>query len=60
MLGGSSVDEAGATSALKAVTDADLRKRIQACYKLETGRALADDLKAHLSKDALTGLEAWL
>ncbi|HEX3477402.1 MAG TPA: hypothetical protein VHT91_20405 [Kofleriaceae bacterium] len=59
-LGAAGVDERGVASALKAVTDADLRKRIQACYKTETGRTLADDLKAHMSKDALTGLDAWL
>lgn len=59
-LGGTGVDEAGVTTSLKAVTDEDLRKRIQACYKVETGRSLADDLKTKLSKDALTGLDAWL
>lgn len=60
MLGVASVDEAGLTSALKAVTDADLRKRICACYQIETGRALSADLKAHLSAAALVGLESWL
>ena len=45
---------------LKAIADPDLRKRVQACYRVETGRSLADDLKAHLSKASLSGLDAWL
>lgn len=60
MLAGSTTDEAGVAKTLKETTDPDLRKRIQAAYHMETGKTLADDLKAHLGKDALTGLDAWL
>ena len=60
MLKGTGTDETSVKTALKDITDADLRKRICACYKIETGRALGDDLKTNLSKEALSGLEAWL
>jgi hypothetical protein len=60
MLGGTGVDEESVKKCLKDITDADLRKRICACYKLETGRELGTDLSSNLSKEALSGLEAWL
>jgi len=41
------------------VTDADVRARVAACYKLETGRELKADLEAKLSADELKGLDAW-
>jgi len=60
MLSGSKVDEAGVANTLKGITDGDLRKRVKASYQLETGKTLADDLRAHLGKDALAGLDEWL
>lgn len=60
MLGGTSTDEESVKKCLTDITDEDLRKRICACYKIETGRTLGDDLRANLSKEALVGLDAWL
>jgi hypothetical protein len=53
-------DEEAVKKCLQGITDADLRKRVCACYLLETGRKLGDDLSSHLSKESLSGLEAWL
>lgn len=58
-LGAAKVDEATVTSTLKAITDADLRLRVAACYEMETGRKLSDDLKAKLSATAAGGLTDW-
>jgi hypothetical protein len=58
-LGAAKVDEAAVTSTLKAITDADLRARVAACYEMETGRKLSDDLKAKLSATAAGGLTDW-
>lgn len=58
-LGAAKVDEAKVTSALAAITNADLRLRIAACYEMETGRKLSDDLKAKLSATAVGGLTDW-
>jgi hypothetical protein len=60
MLSGSPVDAPRVASTLMATTDGDLCKRVKASYKLETGKALADDLRAHLAKEALAGLDEWL
>jgi hypothetical protein len=58
-LAAAKVDEAAVTATLKAITDPDLRLRVAACYHMETGRKLADDLKAKLSTAALGGLTDW-
>lgn len=58
-LSAATVDKTAVRTTLLAVTDADVRARVAACYKLETGRELKADLEAKLSVDELKGLDAW-
>src|SRR3954451_16110200 len=58
-LSATTVDKNAVRTTLLAVTDADVRARVAACYKLETGRELKADLEAKLSADERKGLDAW-
>jgi hypothetical protein len=58
-MSGSATDTGKVVATLKAITDADLRKRVAACYEMETGKTLAADLKANLSAEELKGLGDW-
>ena len=58
-LNGSTVDKNKVTTTLTAITDADLRLRVAACYEMEVGRKLADDLKAKLSSSERAQLTDW-
>lgn len=58
-LAAAKVDEAAVTRTLKAISDPDLRLRVAACYEMETGRKLADDLKKKLSATAASSLADW-
>jgi hypothetical protein len=55
-----SVDPTKVRRALLAVTDAEKQARTTACYAVESGRKLKDDLAAKLSAADLKGLEAWM
>ena len=53
------VDAAKVRTTLLAITDADKQARTAACYGVETGHKLKDDLTAKLSAEDRKGLEAW-
>ncbi|HET7502160.1 MAG TPA: DUF4157 domain-containing protein [Kofleriaceae bacterium] len=58
-LTGVAVDAVKVRTTLLAVTDADKQARVRACYEVETGRKLKDDLTSKLSADEQKGLEVW-
>lgn len=55
----SPVDAAKVRTTLLAITDADKQARTAACYEVENGHKLKDDLTAKLSAEDRKGLEAW-
>jgi len=57
---GAETDERAVRDALAKIKDGELRKRVIACYLLETGATLSADLERKLSREALDGLAAWL
>ncbi|KAB2898096.1 MAG: annexin [Kofleriaceae bacterium] len=58
-MSGIGTDEATIFATLKPITSPDLRKRVAACYQMETGNSLASDLKSELSGDDLKKVADW-
>ena len=59
-MSGIGTDEAKIISTLTAITSADLRLRVGACYELETGRKLKDDLTKSLGVAEQQKVPKWL
>jgi hypothetical protein len=47
-------------TSLGSVSDPNVRARVKAVYRTQTGREIADDLRAQLSGDDLKEFQAWL
>jgi anthranilate phosphoribosyltransferase len=59
-MSGIGTDEAKVISTLTAITAADLRLRVAACYERETGRKLKDDLMKSLGASEQKKVPEWL